>query len=85
MNKKVVDEPVELAHKQAKEERERAIKGALKPVTTKYLASDTFQVIKAGCFLEGFKNFWEIAPKAYPNWDLFAFVPNKEEEEAEEG
>lgn len=79
VNKKVV-EAVDLAHIQAKAERERIIKVALEELTTKYLASDAFGVIKAGCFLEGFENFWEIAAEAYPDIDFSIFIPDEEEE-----
>lgn len=40
-------------------------KKAFEMATTDYLASDAFQVVKAGCFLEGFENFWEIAAEVY--------------------
>lgn len=78
---KKVAEAVELTCIHAKEERERAIKVEV----TEYLACDAFQVVKVGCFLDGFKAFHEIAVKVFLDRDFSTFVPNEEEEGVEEG
>lgn len=48
---------MELAYIQTEAERERIVEGALEATITKYLASNTFEIVKADCFLEGFENF----------------------------
>lgn len=80
MTKKVV-EAVELAHIQAKLKKERAIEAA----TDKYLAMNAFEVVKGGCFLEGFENFWELAAEVFPDCDFSFIIPNEGEKETEEG
>lgn len=56
VNRKVV-KALEQTHFEVDAEKERILEGALEATTTKYLASDAFEIVKANCFWEGFENF----------------------------
>lgn len=82
MNKKVAGAMVYI---KAEVERKRIVEGALKVAMTKYLASDAFEIVKARCFLEGFKNLWDLVTEAFPDYDFASIIPDEGEAEAEEG
>lgn len=50
--------------------------------TTKYLASNAFEIVKARCFLEGFENFRELSVKEFLNYDFTFIIPNESKAEA---
>lgn len=76
-----VVEALALAQIQAKEERERLIDATV----SKYLASEAFQVMKVGCYLDDFKCFKKVAAETFPDLDFSISNPEEEEEEEEEG
>lgn len=77
---KKVAEAVGLARVKVEEERDRAID----VVVESYKASESFQVVKVGCFLDGFKEFRKQAAQAFPNLDFTPFDPKEEEEGGKE-
>lgn len=53
--------------------------------TVEYLSSNAFQVVKVGCCLKGFKNFWEIAAEACLNQDFLPLFPIRRKKWARRG
>lgn len=84
VNRKVA-KTLERAHIEAEVEKERILEGALEAATTKYLAYDAFEIVKADCFWEGFENIRDLATEEFLNLDFSFIKPDEGSVEAEEG
>lgn len=70
--------------KEGEREKEKLQEEALEAVTSQYLASNAFGIVRADFFWEGFEDFWDLVVKPFPDLDFSSIMLDEGGADAEE-